>query len=348
VVQVRPADVDRFLKTPDPAIRVLLIHGPDDGLIAERAAAFARAVTGDSDDPFSLVRLDSAEIAEDPARLADEAHAVPLFGGTRAILVRYAGNRSISPSVEALLETPPTDSWIVISAGELRKDAPLRRLCEQNQGAASIACYADSARDLDRIIDDELTAAGLAISSDARALLQSLIGADRLATRSEVRKLCLYAADTGKIGVEDVRAVVGDASTFAVDEAIDALALGEAADFDRSFRRLVAAGTPGFVVAGAALRHFGFLHLARSAHDRGASPKAVVAGARPPIFYQRQSGVERQIALWPLARIERALALLNEAMVESRLRSAITDEVIGQTLILVAGVAASLRRGRAA
>jgi DNA polymerase-3 subunit delta len=316
--------------------------------VAERATAFARAVTGDSADPFSLVRLDSAEIADDPARLADEAHAVPLFGGRRAILVRLSGNRPINDSVEAILDAPPRDSWVVIAAGELRKDAPLRRLCEQSDGAAAIACYADSARDLDRIIDEEFAAAKLTISGEARTLLQTLIGADRLASRSEVRKLCLYAADSGKVDVDDVRAVVGDASTFAVDEAVDALALGETAEFDRSFRRLLAAGTPGFVVAGAVLRHFAFLHLARSALDRGASPKTLVAGARPPIFYQRQSLVERQIALWPIVRIERALALLDETMVESRLRSAITDEVIGQALILIASVAASLRRSRAA
>lgn len=348
MVQVRPTDIDRFLGKPDPAVRVVLIYGPDDGLVAERAGTFARAVVGDSGDPFALVRLDSAEIADDPGRLADEARSVPLFGGTRAILIRHSGSRSINPSLEALLDSPPSDSWIVIAAGELRKDAPLRRLCEQRQGAAAIACYADSTRDLDRMIDEELAAAGLTMSGEARTLLQTLIGSDRLASRSEVRKLCLYAVDAGKVGIDDVRAVVGDASAFAVDEAIDALALGDAAELDRSYRRLVAGGTPGFVIAGAAIRHFAFLHLARSALDQGANAKAIVARARPPIFFQRQSKVESQIALWPLARIERALGHLDETMVESRLRSAISDEVIGQALILIAAVAASLRRGRAA
>jgi DNA polymerase-3 subunit delta len=237
---------------------------------------------------------------------------------------------------------------VIIAAGELRKDAPLRKLCEQRAGAAAIACYADSERDLDRIIDEETAAAGLRISGDARALLQTLIGSDRLASRGEVRKLCLYALDTGTISIEDVRAVVGDASAYAMDEAVDALALGESSEFDRAFRRLVASGTPGFVVAGAVIRHFDFLHLARAAYDSGTPAKALMMKARPPIFFQRQSKVERQITLWSLPRIERALAHLNETMVESRLRNAISDEVIGQALTLIASVAAGGRRGRAA
>jgi DNA polymerase-3 subunit delta len=346
VVQVRPADIDRFLSKPDPAIRVVLFYGPDDGLIAERAASFTRAVLGKTDDPFALVRLEASDIAEDPGRLADEANSVPLFGGQRAIHLRLSGNRSINPSVEAILDSPPTDSWIAISAGELRKDAPLRRLCESHKGAAAIVCYADSARDLDRIIDEELALASLTISGEARGLLHTLIGSDRMASRSEVRKLCLYAGDAGTVGVDDVRAVVGDASAFAIDEAIDALALGEASVFDRSFRRLVSAGTPGHVIAGAALRHFGLLHLARAAYDDGSTVKSVVAGARPPIFYQRQSKVERQVVLWPRGRIERALLHLNDAVTESRFRGAIADEVIGQALTLIATVAGSLQRRR--
>ena len=346
MVQVRPADIDRFLATPNPAIRLALFYGPDDGLVIERAGAFCSAVVGASDDPFALVRLDSNEIADDPGRLADEAKSVSLFGGQRAVLMRHSGNRSIIPSLESLLDAPPEDSWVAIVAGELRKDAPLRRLCEKHQGAAAIACYADSVRDLDRIIDEEFARAGLAISGEARTLLHTLIGSDRLASRSEISKLCLYAADTESVGIDDVRAVVGDASAFAVDETVDALALGDVAEFDRSFRRLVASGTPGFVIAGAALRHLGFLHLARAAYDQGAGAKEIVGRARPPIFFRRQPMIERQIALWPRRRIEPALAHLDQAVIESRFRSTISDAVIGQALTLIATVAASLRRGR--
>jgi DNA polymerase-3 subunit delta len=269
-----------------------------------------------------------------------------MFGGPRAIVVRVSGSRTIDSAVAALLEAPPTDSWIILAAGELRRDAPLRKLCEKHPAAAAIPCYADQARDLDRVIDEELAAASLTISGEARALLHRLIGANRLASRSEVQKLCLYSADAGSIDVDDIRAAVGDASAFAVDEAVDALVLGDADEFDRAFRRLIAAGTPGFVVIGAVQRQFDFLHRARAAFDAGASAKEIVARARPPVFFRRQPAVERQIALWPRERIERALAHLDEAVIEGRFRSAITDAVVGQALTLVAAVAASLRRGR--
>ncbi|MCR4282579.1 MAG: DNA polymerase III subunit delta [Bauldia sp.] len=344
MVQVKPADADRLLAKPDPAVRVVLIYGSDDGLVAERAERFARAVTGDAADPIARLRLESAELADDPGRLADEAHAVPLFGGNRVISVRVGGNRPIQPAVETILAAPPQDSWVVLTAGELRKTAPLRKVCETNKGAWAIPCYADADRDLDRIIDEETKIAGLTISSEARTALKGLIGSDRMISRSEVRKLCLYAAGGDGITIDDVRAVIGDAAAFAVDETIDALAAGDSAALDRGYRRLVSSGTPGFVIAGAALRHFNFLQKSRAAFDGGRPPESLVQRAVPPIFFSRQAAVAKQIAAWPPGRIERTLAMLDQSMLDSRLHGALSDEVIGQTLQLVATLAAGGRR----
>ncbi|HQF72043.1 MAG TPA: site-2 protease family protein, partial [Promineifilum sp.] len=70
-----------------------------------------------------------------------------------------------------------------------------------------IACFADAARDLDKLIDEEVKASGLSMASDARAALRALIGGDRLASRGEVQKLMLYAADKGEITAEEARPV---------------------------------------------------------------------------------------------------------------------------------------------
>lgn len=340
-MQIAPADTERFLAGPADGIRLVLIYGTDDGLVAERMARFTRAVIGGSDDPFAHLRLEPNVLSEDPRRLADEAHAVPLFGGRRCITIRLSGSWSILPALEPLLADPPSDTWIVVAAGELRKTAPIRRLFETSKAAAAIPCYPDTGRDLYSLIDEEVATAGLRISGEARDALKSLIGGDRLASRSEIAKLCLYSAEAGVIEADDVRAVVGDASAFAVDESIDAAALGNAAEFARLYRKLLSAGTGDFVVAGAALRHFDFLHRARALFDKGSDAQSVVG---PQFFHKRKAVVARQISLWPLARIERVLALLNQAVVDSRLRNAISGEVVGQAMMMVCALAPAPRR----
>src|SRR5881227_3706761 len=143
MVALKSSEIEFFVARPDPSRSVVLVFGPDAGLVSERVEAIVRASVDDPGDPFALVRLEGETLASDPARLADEALTVPLFGGRRAIRVR-AGSRNIVPSVEALLAAPLQDCRVVIEAGDLRKSAPLRAICERAKNAVAIPCYADA------------------------------------------------------------------------------------------------------------------------------------------------------------------------------------------------------------
>jgi DNA polymerase III subunit delta len=198
MVALKSSEADSFVARPDVARPVVLVFGPDAGLVSERVDAIVHASVDDPNDPFSYVRLDGDAIASDPARLVDEATTVPLFGGRRAVRLR-AGSRNIMASVEALLSAPLKDCCVVIEAGDLRKGAPLRTLIERAKNAAAIPCYADAERDIARLIDDELRAADLTIAPDAREALSALLGGDRRASRAELKKLALYAGGAGRI-----------------------------------------------------------------------------------------------------------------------------------------------------
>src|SRR5262249_16694085 len=179
MVALKSADIDRFAARPDPARPVVLVFGPDAGLVRERTQILIRASVDDPQDPFQLARLDGDEV--EPTRLVEEANTIPLFGGRRAVWVK-AGARNLVPGVEALLASPPPGCRVVIEAGDLKRSAPLRVLCERARNAAALPCYLDKKEDLQRLIDEELRAAGLAIAPEARAALVPLLGGDRLAS----------------------------------------------------------------------------------------------------------------------------------------------------------------------
>src|SRR6202167_5387880 len=102
MVAVKAADVDAFVARADPARPVVLVFGPDAGLVSERVNAIVRASVDDVNDPFALARLEGETLAAEPARLVEESLTMPLFGGRRAVWVK-AGAKNIAPAVEALL-----------------------------------------------------------------------------------------------------------------------------------------------------------------------------------------------------------------------------------------------------
>src|SRR6202163_4737356 len=234
MVAIKAADVDAFVARPDPARRVVLVFGPDAGLVRERAKALIRGAVDDPRAPFALARLSGDELAAEPMRLVEETNTIPLFGGRRAVWVN-GGSRNFVSAVEALVAAPSPDCRVVIEAGELKGNAPLRVVCERAACAVALPCYADAERDIQRLIDDEMREAGLAIAPDARAALVPLLGGDRLASRSEIRKLALFARGQERVELDDVIAVVTDASALALDTLIDAASAGRKDDVEIQF-----------------------------------------------------------------------------------------------------------------
>jgi DNA polymerase-3 subunit delta len=344
MVALKTSEVDAFIARPNPARPIVLIYGADAGLVRERAQAIISASVDDPNDPFTLAHLNGDDLASEPSRLAEEAHTVPLFGGKRAVSVR-GGSRNFAPAVEALLASPPIDCRVVIEAGDLRRTAPLRTLCERAKGAAVIACHTDGERELVRLIDDELRAAKLAIAPEARAALAALIGGDRLASRSEIRKLTLYADGQDKIGLDDVLAVVADASALALDAVIDAAFAGRTADMETQFGKALAAGTSPGAIMSAALRQVMQLHKARLALDAGKSSDEALWSFTPPVHFRRKPLVETALKTWTAPRLVRAMQQLADATLQIRsLRAPIDDLAAPVAQRALLSIAQSARR----
>lgn len=341
MVAVRPNDVEATLSRLDPLRPVLLLYGPDTGLVRERANAFLTRAAASSGDPFGIIRLDGDEISGDPGRLVDEAGTVALFGGRRVISVRV-GSRNITPAVEALLALPAGDAVVVIEAGDLKKNAPIRSACESSPRALAIACYADTERDLARLIDTMVAGAGQTIDRDAKAELAELIGGDRLASRGEIDKLLLYAAGEPRITLDHVRDIVGDASSLALDEVADSALCGLATEALGAYRKALGEGMRADIILGTVCRILQSLHAMRLGIESGASVERVMTSVRPAIHFRRKALVEKALQNWTAARLETALLNTDDALLTARRNSTLGPALAERALLqLVSGA----RRG---
>jgi DNA polymerase-3 subunit delta len=338
---VKPADADAFVARPDPKRPVVLVFGPDSGLVSERANALVKAAVDDVNDPFALARLDGEDLAAEPTRLVEEAQTIPLFGGKRAVWVK-AGSRNIAAAVEPLLALPALECRVVIEAGDLRRNAPLRALIEKAKNAAALPCYADGEKDRERLIDAEMRDAGLKLSPDARAMLIPLLGGDRAASRSEITKLALYARGQDMVGVDDVVAVVSDASALALDDIVDAAFAGRPAELETQLGKARVAGTSAGSILFAAQRQVAQLHKWRTAIEAGSGFS--IDAVYPPINFRRKDTIAATLKLWTAARLLTAMAELADAVLQSRRNADLADTIAERALL---AIAANTRRSAA-
>ncbi|MEI9930727.1 MAG: DNA polymerase III subunit delta [Rhizomicrobium sp.] len=266
-------------------------------MVRERSETLMKTVVEDLNDAFRVADLDDSALISDPARLSDEAAAISMLGGRRVVRVRGAGN-SLSKLFETFLEEPAGDALIVVEGGDLAKGTGLRKVFEEADNAAAIACYPDTARDLFDVVRSGLKAEGLAIAPDALEDAVSRLGSDRGVTRREIEKLALYAHGKKSVTLEDVQETLGDEAEARVEEAIDAAGNGDVAKLDLALERLWIAGTSPVQIVRQAMSHFQRLLLVSVESKRGESIDGAIRKLRPPVHFSRAISFKNQALRW--------------------------------------------------
>lgn len=351
-MKITGAKIEGFLRSPDSTARAILVFGPDEGLVRERALRLAQTAVSDLNDPFRVVELTGADLKADPARLADEAAAMAFGGGTRVVRIRQASDQC-APACQSFLELDtPADALVVIDAGDLPPRSKLRKLFESAKNAASIACYADDMRSLPEVIRETLNRHGLVADRDAMALLTQSLGADRSVTRGELEKLALYMGPGNGDGPRhvheaDVRACIGDNAASGIDDVIYSAAGGDAATLETALGRVLSEGVNAVQLVRAAQRHFQRLHMARGLMGGGMNPDQATKSLRPPVMFKLADAFKRQLALWPENKLTRAFDVLTQAELDCKTTGLPEDAICGRALLTLAQAArAGQRRAR--
>lgn len=318
--------IEPFLKSPDPAVRAILVYGPDGGLVRERAKTLALQVISDLSDPFNAAHLTGDAIESDPARLLDEANARSLMGGRRLVRITDPGEGIASSLKDWLKSNPGPETLIVIEAGDLKPKSALRKLAEDAKNAAALPCYVEEERDLATFIRGAIQEAGMTIQSDAAAWLAANIRGDRQRARMEVEKLILYCGGYGaenaasssqqkkSITLEDAQNSSGEAGGQNLDDLIYAVMAGRAEQAMTSLRRMLSEGIEPIVLLRSLQNHLARLHLARTLMDlHGQSALEAMKSLNPPIFFKQEDAFKAQLQRFSAPQLRgllRRIALL--------------------------------------
>lgn len=327
-MRVSFGEADKLSKSPPKTWAAVLVFGPNNGLVRERADAFAKAIVEDLSDAFRVADLGADVLRKDPARLGDEAGAISMFGGRRVVRVRDATD-GLSSLFESFLEDPVGDALVVIEAGELTKTSSLRKVFEGAKSAGAIECYDDKPEDAARLIRETLTAAGWQTEPDALGYLSEALAVDRRLLRTELEKLVAYLGpgSKGTLTRADAMQMIGDSGEVESDEIADAVAAGDVKKVDRLMTKAAEGGTSWTGVVGTALRLFQRL----AAAQQGATTSQW--GGRSSYYEQR---MQQQAAGWDHRKLVRAMAILGEAEAQTRLTGFPDAAIAQQALIEVA------------
>ena len=349
---LKPSQIEACLAKPDPSWRVVLIYGPDSGLVDERCQSLLNTILGNGErDPFRYSEIDATTIAADPSRLIDEVEILsPL--GQRAVLIRAhdqerAGESLANPLKTLLSSSAPMtaathydhafgETLTIIKSSTLTKNSKLRALCAKATNAAVLACYHDEGQKLRHTIRDGLASHQVRASSQAIAYLEQIQGANRLATRCEIEKLALYVGSGGVIDLDIAQRVTGANAAMGLDHLCRALVSGKTEKTEIVLTRLVEDGIPEILWIRAASRYFSRLHKAAGHCANGQTPEQAITDFQPPLFFKDQPVFLAALHHWHPTRIATVLKRLLEAERNCKRNSRLAPIIAHRALLATA------------
>ncbi|MFD1880441.1 DNA polymerase III subunit delta [Paracoccus pacificus] len=305
-MNLKGAEIARYLAKPDPTRPGLLIYGADAMRVALKRAEAVAALTGpNADQEMRLTRIAGGDLRKDPAQLLDAVKAVGFFPGPRVVLVEDAPDTAAPAVATALQDWARGDAVIVITAGALGKASALRKLFDGHASAVAAPIYDDPPGEAEIarwLADAGLREVPAPAMADLTALSRALDPGD---FRQTIEKIGLYKhGDSAPLTADEIALMAPATIEAEVDDLITLVAEGKADAFPRLMRRIEAQGVAPVMLCIAALRHFRALHAAAS------DPGGAVAGLmrqRPPIFGPRRDQMARQAQSWGMRGLEEAV-----------------------------------------
>lgn len=327
-------DIEPFVQKPNPAIRVILVYGPDHGLMKERVQQMAKTVVEDINDPFNVAVLSTEILADDPARLSDEANAISMMGGKRLIRVERATDK-LTVTIKEYLENPNDNATIILESDGLSPRSSLRKLCEKEKLATAVPCYIEDERDLGRTIRAIMSENNASIDNDAVTWLCTNISGDRRKVRSELDKLITYkgANDRSPISLHETLQACGAAGATSIDTLIYAIGSGQSHVAMQTYHSLLEEGVAVIAILRAMQNHFRRLHQTHAHLMDGDNTEGAMKKLSPPIFFKQKNAFQNQINRWSVKKLNNALTRLSDLEAQSKTTGSTPEILCGQTIL---------------
>lgn len=265
--------------TPPPAA---LLHGPEPFLLEDAVARVTRGLFGDAADlAFCRDILEAREAGAEGVVRA--ALTLPWTSSRRLVVVRGAdalGAKQGEPLAVYVKAPNPSTALLLLADATLQAG---HWLLQAMPPAAVVAVLPPGGRKLPAWLRSRARADGFEMSEEAAALLVDLAGEDLTQLVGEVRKGALAGGpDNRRVGVAEIRAVVGEHRLHDIFELTRALARADAGSALGLLESLLNAGEEPLAVLGMLGREARAAWQAAEGLRRGRSPEEIARSLRRP------------------------------------------------------------------
>ena len=311
-----------------------LVYGQNKGLIREKSQTIIDTY---KDDQTEIIKFENDELISEPGKLSNEFNTFSLTAKKKIIHVLNTKD-NLTETITNTINDQDSTNLIIFEAGELTPRSKLRKFFENQKKLGILACYFDTERDVQDLIETTFKKEGMSISRDISLLIAKHLGNERHIIKSELEKIILYLKDKKEFKAEDVLKCLSQNEDFGFDDLNYNLCAGNGIKLDKIINQLYLEGINPIALLRSAGKHFQKILFVNQKIDSGMNLNESLSQLKPPIFFLYINKFKNQVTNWRTILCYKAIERIMETEELCKLNSKISKIICWRTLRNIASI----------
>ena len=228
-MKIKPYETDSFIGSLNPFKNLILLYGPDEGLIQNRSNRLINSFIDNTNETDSVKTIGYKNF--DKLSLVDSQKSQSLFSKKQVIKIVEVSDNIIL-KLDEIIDTDK-NTLFIIQAGELTPKSKLRKYFEESEKCLIIPCYKIDSVQLKKIIINFTNEKNIALDRECVDYLIGNLGGNYAIIISELEKLLLINKKT--ISYNDLKNLIAPKERGAYEDLVFNCLSGKKELFGKEF-----------------------------------------------------------------------------------------------------------------
>ena len=311
-----------------------LVYGQNKGLVREKSQTIIDTY---KDDQTEIIKFENDELISEPEKLSNEFNTFSLIAEKKIIHVLNTKD-NLTETITNTINNQDSTNLIIFETSELTPRSKLRKFFEKEKNLGILACYFDTERDVQDLIETTFKKEGISISRDISLLIAKRLGHERHIIKSELEKIILYLKDKKEFKAEDILKCLSQNEDFGFDDLNYNLCDGNVVKLDKIINQLYLEGINPIALLRSAGKHFQKILFVNQKIDSGMNLNESLSQLKPPIFFLYINKFKNQVTKWRTILCYKAIERIMETEELCKLNSKISKIICWRTLSNIASI----------
>ena len=288
---------------------IFLLYGENIGLKKDIRESI-KTVISQQDTNIELLSLDETSIINNEEDFYNSIYSGSLFSNKKIITINN-GTDKIFKQINYIIDTSLENVFIIIFSDILGKKSKLRNFFEKNLKTLCIPCYLDNDKDLEIIANTELKKNNITLSRESINLLIEKSNNDRSNLKNEIEKIKSFLLNKKKIEIDEIKSIINFSGEYKSDNLINECLCGNILQYKKILSELYMNTINQIFLIRILSNKIQRVQKMKEIETYYNSLDSLLNACKPPIFWKEKSIVKRQLTIWSLNNLKKAMHEIN-------------------------------------